>query len=171
MEGSVYTPGAGHSPPVLAGRDALLRDWQVTLNDVGAAGRGRAQDIVLAGPRGVGKTVTLTAFAELARSQGFEVVNLQAVSGHAGLIEALAQRAAARIADGAGPWTRAKRALDRIAEVNLTVAGFGGGVATRRDPGSPRLPDASTLAEALSALAAEVRRDAPSGGLLITVDE
>ena len=66
MRDSVYTPGAGHSPRVLAGRDDLLRDWQLMLNDADSRGRVRAQDIVLVGPRGVGKTATLSAFGALA---------------------------------------------------------------------------------------------------------
>lgn len=38
MEQSPYTPGAGHIPRVLAGRDGLLRDWQLVLNDIIAGG-------------------------------------------------------------------------------------------------------------------------------------
>lgn len=171
MEQSPYTPGAGHIPPVLAGRDGLLRDWQLVLNDIVAGGRVRAQDMILAGPRGVGKTVTVSAFAELAKGQGFEVVNLQAVSGHAGLVEALLQRARTRLAEDAGPWQRARKAFERVGGVNLSVAGFGGGISTReQDRPAPGL-DAGTLANALATLAAEVRKDAHSGGLLVTVDE
>ena len=171
MEGSPYTPGAGHIPPVLAGRDGLLRDWHLVLNDIVAAGRVRAQDMILAGPRGVGKTVTVSAFADLARQQGFEVVNLQAVSGHAGLVEALLQRARTRLAEEAGAWQRARAAFERIGGVNLSTAGIGAGISTtRRDPAPPGL-DAGTLATALATLAAEVRNDAPHGGLLVTVDE
>ncbi len=171
MDQSPYTPGAGHIPPVLAGRDWLLRDWHLVLNDVVSGGRVRAQDMILAGPRGVGKTVTVSAFADLAKDQGFEVVNLQAVSGQAGLVEALLQRARARIAEEAGPWQRARQALERVGGVNLSVAGFGAGVSTRhRDQVAPGV-DAGTLADALATLAAEVRKDAPSGGLLVTVDE
>lgn len=172
MEQSPYTPGAGHIPRVLAGRDGLLRDWQLVLNDIIAGGRVRAQDMILAGPRGVGKTVTVSAFAELAKDQGFEVVNLQAVSGHAGLVEALLQRARTRLAEDAGPWQRARKAFERVGGVNLSVAGFGGGIATHKqqDHAAPGL-DAGTLADALATLAAEVRKDAHSGGVLVTVDE
>lgn len=171
MDLSPYTPGAGHVPPVLAGRDELLRDWQLVLNDIVAGGRVRAQDMILAGPRGVGKTVTVSAFAELAKDQGFEVVNLQAVSGHAGLVEALLQRARTRLAEEAGPWQRARKAFERVGGVNLSVAGFGGGISThKQDQAAPGL-DAVTLADALATLAAEVRKDAHSGGLLVTVDE
>lgn len=170
MDQSPYTPGAGHIPRVLAGRDALLRDWQLVLNDIVAGGRVRAQDMILAGPRGVGKTVTVSAFAERARNQGFEVVNLQAVSGHAGLVEALLQRARTRLTDEAGPWQRARKAFERVGGVNLSVAGIGGGVSTHRPDPAPGL-DAGTLADALATLAEEVRKDAHSGGLLVTVDE
>ena len=54
MGSSIYGPGAGTLPPVLAGRDDLLRDLDATLTDVATAGRARAQDVVLAGPRGIG---------------------------------------------------------------------------------------------------------------------
>jgi len=172
MDQSPYTPGAGHIPRVLAGRDGLLRDWQLVLNDIITGGRVRAQDMILAGPRGVGKTVAVSAFAKLAKDQGFEVVNLQAVAGHAGLVEALLQRARTRLAEDAGPWQRARQAFERVGGVNLSVAGFGGGIATHKqqDHAAPGL-DAGTLADALATLAAEVRKDAHSGGVLVTVDE
>src|SRR3954451_11044088 len=149
MDRSPYTPGAGHAPRVLAGRDEMLRDWQLVLNDIVAGGGVRAQDMVLAGPRGVGKPVTVSAFAELAREQGFEVVNLQAVSGHAGLVEALLQRARTRLAEEAGPWQRARKAFERVGGVNLSVAGIGGGVSTHQPASAPGL-DAGTLADALA---------------------
>lgn len=169
MEGSVYTPGAGHSPRVLAGRDTLLHDWDLMLNDVSAQGRVRAQDVILAGPRGVGKTVTVTAYGNLAADSGYEVVNLQAVSGQTGLVESLLRRAASKIDDEAGPWRRAKHAFDRIAGVNIGAAGFTAGIATH--PKSDHTLDGGALAEVLVALAQEVRRDRPNGGLLITIDE
>lgn len=98
MKHSVYTPGAGNLPRVLAGRDALLQRLTVLLNDVASVGRLGAQDLILVGPRGVGKTVTLTRYGQIAASRGFEVVNLQAVAGRDGLVESLLQRAASRIA-------------------------------------------------------------------------
>lgn len=171
VDQSPYTPGAGHNPPVLAGRDSLLRDWHLVLNDIVSGGRVRAQDMILAGPRGVGKTVTVSAFADLAKEQRFEVVNLQAVSGHAGLVEALLQRARTRMAEEAGPWQRARKAFERVGGVNLSIAGIGAGISTRQSDAPAPGMDAGTLADALATLAAEVRKDAHSGGLLITVDE
>lgn len=171
MDGSVYTPGAGHSPRVLAGRDALLHDFELMLNSVSVEGRVRAQDIILSGPRGVGKTVTVTAYGTLAASTGYEVVNLQAVTGQAGLVDSLLYRASSKVQAGAGPWQRAKNAFNLLAGVNLGAAGFTAGITTH--PKESRAPglDAGTLAEALVALATAVREDQPNGGLLITVDE
>lgn len=171
MKGSVYTPGAGHSPRVLAGRDALLHDFELMLNDVSVEGRVRAQDIILSGPRGVGKTVTVTAYGALAAATGYDVVNLQAVAAQAGLVASLLHRASGKLQTGAGPWQRAKNAFDRLAGVNLGAAGFSAGISTH--PKESRVPpaDAGTLAEALVAVASEVRKDHPSGGLLITLDE
>jgi len=168
MDPSPYTPGAGHKPPVLAGRTDLLQIWRMALNDVPAGGRVRAPDIILTGPRGVGKTATVTTFAEL--STDFEVVNLQAASGNAGLIDSLLNEARSRIEAGSGPWQRAKRAFERVGGVSLTVAGVGAGVTTR--PRDPRhTASAGELARALAALADEVRRDSENAGVLITLDE
>lgn len=171
MERSVYTPGAGTLPPVLAGRDVLLHRMALVLNDVAAIGRPRAQDLILVGPRGVGKTVTLTTYGQVAAGNGFEVVNLQAVAGHAGLVESLVQRAATRIEKESGPWRRARRAFDRIAAISVGVAGLSAGISTHTRGSSSARLDPGTLAEALVDLAVEVRRDRPQGGVLITVDE
>jgi hypothetical protein len=169
MEDSVYTPGAGHSPPVLAGRDELLRNWSLTLNDVISRGRVRADDLILVGPRGVGKTVTVTAFAQLAREQSFEVVNLQPAGGRSSLVGSLLHRARDGIAAEAGPWQRARQAFERLAGVSFTVAGFGAGVSMRAED-QPET-DGGDLAIALATLAEEVRRDQPRGGVLVTIDE
>lgn len=72
-----YTPHAGADPEVLAGRTELLEAFRVLL---GRLQRGRAEpSMVLTGLRGVGKTVLLSRFAELARSAAWEPVELEAV--------------------------------------------------------------------------------------------
>lgn len=171
MKRSVYTPGAGHSPRVLAGRDALLQHFELMLNALSVEGRVRADDLILAGPRGVGKTVTLTAFAALGRDSDYEVVNLQAAAGQAGLVESLVRRAQTRIRDNAGPWQRTKDAFDRLAGLNVGVAGVSAGISVDPGPDHVTRPDPGTLAETLASLATEIRRDRPNGGLLITLDE
>src|SRR5579875_3730325 len=102
MDNSVYTPGAGHLPPVLAGRDDLLHSMTVRLNDVATVGRRRSEDVIFTGIRGVGKTAMLTAYSSAAEQRGFEVIGHQAVAGQAGLVESVLARAALRIEQGAG---------------------------------------------------------------------
>jgi Cdc6-like AAA superfamily ATPase len=70
MRENVYTPGAGNLPPVLAGRDQLLDELSVSLNAVASSGRPHAQDVIVVGPRGVGKTVTLTTYGQSAAEAG-----------------------------------------------------------------------------------------------------
>lgn len=175
MDRSIHTPGAGTLPPVLAGRDDVLRSLVLAMSEVAVVSRVRAQDVILIGPRGVGKTVTLTTYGQAASAAGSEVVNLQAVSGRSGLVGSLLQRAASRTTDQAGPWTRARKAFERLASVSVGVTGISAGTSTRPGPGHGARTgsdvDPGTLADALVSLATEVRRENPNGGLLVTVDE
>lgn len=66
-----YSPGAGTPPPELAGREDELRRFAVLLARL-AAGRPE-QGLALWGLRGVGKTVLLSAFRELAADAGWGV--------------------------------------------------------------------------------------------------
>lgn len=171
MESSVYTPGAGHAPPVLAGRDELTQEWQLMLNAASAVGRVRALDLILTGPRGVGKTAMLTSFGKSAAAQGFEVINLQAARGQASLISSLMQWARVRTDDAGGPWHRARKAFDRIEGISIGVAGLNAGLNTASADRQEPYRDPGTVAQALADLATEVRKDRHGGGVLITVDE
>lgn len=53
-----FKPGAGRVPPVLAGRDALLKSIERTLAETLVTGEG-GRPVVISGLRGVGKTVLL----------------------------------------------------------------------------------------------------------------
>ena len=64
-----YTPGAGSRPQALVGRDAEIDAMDVTLQRV-VAGRNE-QSQLLTGLRGVGKTVLLNEFEELAEGRGY----------------------------------------------------------------------------------------------------
>lgn len=74
-----YSPGAGRLPVALVGREAQLTTWEVALKRV-TSGRD-AQSVVLYGLRGVGKTVLLTRFAQLARDHHWIVAQVEAKSG------------------------------------------------------------------------------------------
>ena len=171
MQDSPYTPGAGHRPPILAGRDDLVHAWELMLNSVETRGRVRASDTILAGPRGIGKTVTALEFGDLSRDSHYEIVNLQAAARNATLIDSLVRQAQRRADAGAGPWQRAKRAFERIAAINVNVAGVGGGISTHQPDTTPHPVAPEDLADALGDLAHEVQADHPGGGVLITIDE
>lgn len=71
-----YRPGAGTSPPALLGRDELIDHFGVT---VGRAVAGRpGKSVMPIGLRGVGKTVLLNRFAEIAEHEGLEVGFIEA---------------------------------------------------------------------------------------------
>jgi len=61
-----FRPGAGHSPPYLAGRDVEKQDFLRTLDQSPVM-----TNLVLTGLRGVGKTVLLETFKPLAVAQGW----------------------------------------------------------------------------------------------------
>ena len=64
-----YAPGAGTTPPELAGRERERAAFDVLLQRM-AAGRPE-QSLALWGLRGVGKTVLLNDFAGQARARGW----------------------------------------------------------------------------------------------------
>lgn len=71
-----YTPNAGAAPEIVAGRDDLLEAFSVLLQRLE---RGRTeQSMIVTGLRGVGKTVLLGKFGEIARRAGWEVVEIEA---------------------------------------------------------------------------------------------
>lgn len=71
-----YAPGAGQRPPELAGRDAELEQFAVTLERSAAARPERS--LVLTGLRGVGKTVLLNALRGLAVRRAWGAGKLEA---------------------------------------------------------------------------------------------
>lgn len=64
-----YSPGAGSRPPALVGRDEQIDDMSVTLQRLLLGSNARSQ--ILTGLRGVGKTVMLLEFQELAEAHGY----------------------------------------------------------------------------------------------------
>jgi hypothetical protein len=71
-----YTPNAGATPEIVAGRAEYVRAFGVLLERLR---RGRTeQSMILTGLRGVGKTVLLNEFADQARAAKWEVVEVEA---------------------------------------------------------------------------------------------
>jgi AAA ATPase domain len=71
-----YTPNAGASPDVLIGRDDQTKSFETLLKRLA---RGRSeQSMIITGLRGVGKTVLLNEFIQIASVEGWEVVEFEA---------------------------------------------------------------------------------------------
>lgn len=71
-----YTPNAGAAPEILVGRDEQTEAFRILIKRL-AAGRVE-QSMIVTGLRGVGKTVLLNRFAELAREAEWEVIEFEA---------------------------------------------------------------------------------------------
>src|ERR1700740_187233 len=71
-----YSPGAGTPPPALIGRDDLINQFGVMLRRalVGRSGK----SLMPIGLRGVGKTVLLNRFNEIAEQEGIETAYIEA---------------------------------------------------------------------------------------------
>lgn len=63
MSHNPFKPGAGRTPPVLIGREKDIEDFAAGI-DKGPGASSRL--MLISGPRGVGKTVLLTEFANAA---------------------------------------------------------------------------------------------------------
>lgn len=71
-----YTPNAGASPDAVVGREEQTKAFMTLLQRLA---RGRThQSMIITGLRGVGKTVLLNEFGEIARAARWEVLELEA---------------------------------------------------------------------------------------------
>lgn len=138
-----FKPSAGAEPPVLVGRDEVLRDFEEgLLSGVGAPGR----LMRITGPRGSGKTVLLTELGDIARKHGWDVVDETARAG-------LAEEIRRRLTD--------VREANVSVEVNLAVVKAGAEKPVQTSP--------ANLREALDRRVIGLTKQ--GRGLLITIDE
>lgn len=106
-----YTPNAGVRPPELAGRSAQLEEFDTVLQRVqrGLTDKGT----IVTGLRGVGKTVLLNTYEELALARNLVVVKHEAskqVDGFARKFPSLARRALFELSPADRWKARARRA-------------------------------------------------------------
>lgn len=71
-----YRPGAGTSPPSLIGRDDLLAEFRIAALRTKNGRPGKS--VIPIGLRGVGKTVLLNKFSEIASQEGLKVAFIEA---------------------------------------------------------------------------------------------
>lgn len=121
-----YTPGAGQQPAVLSGRETELADFEARLQRLE---RGRAaQCTLIVGLRGVGKTVLLNQFAQVALGRDWVIVEYE-VTTKADLLGTLARLSRQALFEIAPPsaWERAgKKVADllRGMEIRYEIAGL-----------------------------------------------
>ncbi|MEO7131767.1 MAG: ATP-binding protein [Dermatophilaceae bacterium] len=164
-----FRPGFARTPPVLVGRQAVLGAAWEALN-VAALDGITPRELVLVGPRGVGKTVTLHEIASLAaETQSWPTVHVE-VHPRAPFTPELV--------DGLG---RAAHLLDhetqrrartlRVKEARLSAGIFGVGAETTLEvvPSQKHVASAMALSNALTVAADVAIRQ--GAGLVITMDE
>jgi len=119
-----YTPNAGATPEIVAGRVEHTRAFEVLLQRLS---RGRTdQSLIMTGLRGVGKTVLLNEFADLARTAKWEVVELEASKHDDGqfrqTIASLLRSALLQISPRKRWTDRARRAAEVLTAFGMSVA-------------------------------------------------
>ncbi|KFI50694.1 ATP-binding protein [Bifidobacterium biavatii] len=147
-----FKPGAGYAPPLLIGRDDDIDDFVEGL-DNGPGAPSRLMRVT--GARGIGKTVLLSKFAEVASARGWEVIRESASEG-----------LCARLVAQLQPPARGRH--DFTLNPSVNVAGLIGGSLGAYHYESPQqmpLTLAGAMRERIGRLE---KRDA---GLLIEIDE
>ena len=147
-----FKPGAGFTPPLLIGRDTDIDDFIEGL-DNGPGAPSRLMRIT--GARGIGKTVLLSRFAEIAKTRGWDVIRESASNGLTTRLVTLLQPAG----KGKHEFTLAP---------NVNVAGmFGGSLGSYHYESPQQMP--LTLTEALRTRITTLEHK--NAGLLILIDE
>ncbi len=148
-----FAPTFGASPPVLAGRDAILAD----IDDALETGPSHPEFTTLfIGVRGSGKTAMLNAVEDLAREKGWRTISVDATTP--GLVERITVAVQQLIDEDA-----THRASTHVAGVKI----MGSGLDLDRDPALP--PPRRDLRQLLGDLAEQLATT--ETGLLITIDE
>ena len=169
-----FTPGAGSRPPLLVGRDAQLDTMSVAVQrmDLGRFER----SILLAGLRGVGKTVLLNEFGRIAEGHGWVHEHIEATEDTrvAGAVATLARRVLLGVSVKERVKDRARAglgALRTFVKVHVPT-GDGGALTIDLEP-RPGLADSGDLDGDLGGVFREVGETAAAGrtGVLFTIDE
>lgn len=165
-----YRPGAGTPPPALIGRDELIGRFGVTVR---RAAKGRpGKSLMPIGLRGVGKTVLLNRFAEIANDEGVEVAFIEAPEtvDFRTLLVARLRKVLLKL-DRGGPTRAVLKALRVLKTFSLRLPD-GGSIAIDVDALSG-LADSGLLSEDLTDLLVAVGEAAAESRsvLLLAIDE
>lgn len=165
-----FRPGAGTQPPALIGRDNLIDDFGVLMRRAIAGSPGKS--IMPIGLRGVGKTVLINRFCEIADQEGCKVAFVEAPeTGDFRVLLAIRLRRVLLGLDR-GPAKRAvTKALSALKSFSLRLPD-GASIAIDVEPVAG-VADSGLLAEDLTDLlvaSGEAAADRGSG-ILLAVDE
>lgn len=168
-----YRPGAGSAPPALVGRDDLIDDFEITMRR--ALDRRPGKSCVLLGLRGVGKTVLLNRFSQIAEQREVKVGFIEASDG-GGVPELLAvrlRRILLELEHGAArrALSAVRRALSVLVSFTHTFAN-GSSVTMSVEPLAGQA-DSGVFSEDLTDLLVAVGEaaDTCDSGLLLAIDE
>ena len=168
-----YRPGAGSPPPALVGRDDLIGDFDITVRR--ALDRRPGKSCVLVGLRGVGKTVLLNRFAEIAEHKKMKVGYVEAseVGDFPELLAVRLRRILLELERGA-----ARRAVSAVRRALSVLVSFtqtlpdGTSITVSAEPLVGQA-DSGLISEDLTDLLVAVGEAADScdSGLLLAIDE
>lgn len=165
-----FSPGAGTAPPAFVGRDDLLADYRIALRRTIAGRPGKS--IMPIGLRGVGKTVLLNRFDQMAQDEGLVSAFIEAPeAGDFEHLLAARLRSILLELDRGSVSAAVKRALGTLKSFSYTLPD-GSSIALSVDAIAGRA-DSGVLAEDTTDLLVAVGEAAKDRGrgLLIAIDE
>ncbi|HVE47305.1 MAG TPA: AAA family ATPase [Acidimicrobiales bacterium] len=165
-----YRPGAGTPPPALLGRDALINTFAITVRRAVSGIPGKS--LMPIGLRGVGKTVLLNRFGEIALDAGMTTAFIEAPeTGDFRMLLAVRIRKILLELERSGPTRAALRALRVLKTFTLQLPD-GSRIALDVDTMTGEA-DSGDLASDLTDLLVATGQAAKdrSAGLLLAIDE
>ncbi len=163
-----YRPGFNQAPLILAGRDTVLGGAREALEVAARDGR-TPRPLILVGPRGLGKTVTLGEIVGIAESSySWVAVRAEAKAGSSLIADLIARLSVARtLLDGQDP-AAVRRRRTRITGGRVGAKALGVEAAVDLAPADASEED---LLSALRSTMEKALRRPPGAGVIITLDE
>lgn len=168
-----YTPNAGARPPVLVGREGQLEKFDILLSRLEL---GHTEQSMLAtGLRGVGKTVLLAEFRDIAIERGWAAVEAEITksSPFGNKMAAMMRRALFDLSPRARWTDRAKRAASVLTSFSMTFNADGSATAGIDLEAAEGLADTGDLSGDLTDLFVAVGEAASEAnkGVILLIDE